>query len=67
MIEKEELFKNLTEWKYPSEDKKEIFDVIEEIFNHLKDVDAGLLKRLVRNFQLIFPVKFDRNMDPILI
>ena len=54
---KEELFKNLTEWKYPSENKEVIFDHVEEIFSHLKDStlegmnpNGALLKRLIRNF-----------------
>ena len=59
---KEELFKSLTEWKYPSEDKKAVFDVVQDIFKALKK--SGLeskivMKTLCRNFQTLFPVKLD--------
>lgn len=46
-----------------------MFDIIEEVFTHLKDNDSAsdeLLKKLVRNFQLIFPVKFE-SIDPVSI
>ena len=58
-VYKEQLFQDLTEWKYPSVDKKEVFEVIEDVFNACKDVDGKILKKLVRNFQLLFPVKFE--------
>ena len=53
------MFQDLTEWKYPSVDKKEVFDVIEDVFNACKDLDGPILKNLVGNFQLLFPVKFE--------
>jgi hypothetical protein len=63
---KEELFKSLTEWKYPSEDKKAIFEVVQDVFRVLKDANNQMLKKLCRSFQMIFPTKFDK-IDPILI
>ena len=66
---KEELFKSLTEWKYPSEDKKAIFDVVQSVFKALKDADVDtkdIMKNLCRNFQMLFPVKM-ADVDSDLI
>jgi Leucine-rich repeat (LRR) protein len=59
---KEELFKSLTEWKYPSEDKKAVFDVVQDVFKALKTNDLDnkeIMKMLCRNFQIVFPVKLE--------
>ena len=66
---KEELFKSLTEWKYPSEDKKEIYDVVQDLFRELKNEELDskeILKSLCRNFQILFPVKL-KSVDSKLI
>jgi len=66
---KEELFKSLTEWKYPSEDKKEVFDAVQEVFKALKsdDLDTNeIMKKMCRNFQMLFPVKL-QEIDSNLI
>lgn len=66
---KEELFKSLAEWKYPSEDKKAVFDAVQEVFKALKDahIDSKeIMKKLCRNFQMLFPVKL-QNVDADVI
>jgi hypothetical protein len=60
------LFDYLTEWIYPSQPKDEIFDAIEELFSVLKDCKSDMLKKLHRNCQMLFPVKFD-DIDPMII
>lgn len=65
-IFKEQLFNYLTEWVYPSEPKENIFEQIEIVFNCLKDCNTKMLKKLHRNCQMLFPVKFDQ-IDPIVI
>eukprot|EP00349_Pseudokeronopsis_sp_Brazil_P003928 CAMPEP_0202963236 /NCGR_PEP_ID=MMETSP1396-20130829/7221_1 /ASSEMBLY_ACC=CAM_ASM_000872 /TAXON_ID= /ORGANISM="Pseudokeronopsis sp., Strain Brazil" /LENGTH=87 /DNA_ID=CAMNT_0049684275 /DNA_START=383 /DNA_END=646 /DNA_ORIENTATION=+ len=52
---KEKLFDHLTEWIYPSQNKEEVFERIEEIFNCLKDCNSTMLKKLYRNAQMLFP------------
>lgn len=63
---KEQLFDHLTEWVYPSIAKDKIFEVIEQIFGMLKDCNSEMLKRLQRNSQMLFPVKFE-DIDPLII
>ena len=63
---KEHLFDHLTEWVYPSIPKDKIFEVIEQIFGMLKDCSSEMLKRLQRNSQMLFPVKFE-DIDPLII
>ena len=63
---KESLFDHLTEWVYPSTAKDQVFEKLEQIFGMLKDCNSDMLKKLIRNAQMIFPVKFD-NIDPLLI
>lgn len=63
---KERLFDHLTEWVYPSQPKELVFDQVEQIFASLKDCDASMLKKLMRNSQMLFPVKFS-DIDPQLI
>lgn len=65
-IYKEKLFDTLTEWIYPSQNKEEVFDKIEQLFNQLKDCNTDMLKKLHRNVQMLFPVKF-KDIDPMLI
>ena len=63
---KEQLFNYLTEWVYPSEPKENIFEQIEILFSCLKDCNSEMLKKLYRNCQMIFPVKFNQ-IDPLVI
>mmetsp|Transcript_25445 Transcript_25445/g.25205 ORF Transcript_25445/g.25205 Transcript_25445/m.25205 type:complete len:110 (+) Transcript_25445:466-795(+) len=66
---KEDLFKSLAEWKYPSEDKKAVFDCVQEIFKAIKKsgIESKIvMKALCRNFQILFPVKLD-EVDSELI
>ena len=63
---KEQLFNQLTEWVYPSEPKENVFEQIEILFNCLKDCNTEMLKKLYRNCQMIFPVKF-AQIDPLVI
>jgi len=51
---------------YPSEPKENVFEQIEILFNQLKDCNTDMLKKLHRNCQMIFPVKFNQ-IDPYLI
>lgn len=55
---KEQLFNQLTEWVYPSEPKEDVFEQIEILFNCLKDCNSEMLKKLLRNCQMLFPKKF---------
>lgn len=63
---KELLFNQLTEWVYPSEPKENVFEQIEILFNCLKDCNTEMLKKLHRNSQMLFPVKF-YMIDPLTI
>lgn len=63
---KEQLFNQLTEWVYPSEQKEDVFEQIEILFNCLKDCNSEMLKKLLRNCQMLFPKKF-QDIDPLLI
>jgi len=63
---KEQLFNQLTEWVYPSESKEDVFEQIEILFNCLKDCNSEMLKKLLRNCQMLFPKKFI-DIDPLLI
>ena len=63
---KEHLFDHLTEWVYPSQPKDQIFEKLEQIFAMLKDCNSDMLKKLHRNSQMLFPVKFD-DIDPLII
>lgn len=63
---KEQIFNYLTEWVYPSEPKENVFEQIEVLFNCLKDCNTEMLKKLLRNCQMIFPVKFFQ-IDPLVI
>ena len=65
-IYKEKLFDTLTEWIYPSQPKEDVFEKIELIFLNLKDCNTEMLKKMHRNVQMLFPVKFD-DIDPMLI
>jgi hypothetical protein len=60
---KERVFDTLTEWIYPSQPKEAVFDKIEQLFAHLKDCNTDMLKKLQRNCQMLFPVKFE-DIDP---
>jgi hypothetical protein len=48
-IYKEKIFDTLTEWIYPSQNKEEIFERIEQLFTVLKDCNTEMLKKLHRN------------------
>lgn len=61
---KEQLFNQLTEWVYPSETKEDVFEQIEILFNCLKDCNSDMLKKLLRNAQMLFPKKF-YDIDPL--
>lgn len=63
---KERVFDTLTEWIYPSQPKEEVFEKLEELFNHLKDCNTEMLKKLQRNCQMLFPVRF-ADIDPEVI
>lgn len=63
---KEKVFDTLTEWIYPSQPKEEVFEKIEQLFAHLKDCNTEMLKKLQRNCQMLFPVKF-ADIDPEII
>lgn len=63
---KERLFNQLTEWVYPSEPKENVFEQIEILFNCLKDCSTEMMKKLFRNSNQLFPVKFDK-IDPLVI
>jgi len=63
---KEQLFDHLTEWVYPSQPKEQVFEKIEELFGALKDCNSEMLKKLLRNSQMLFPVRFD-DLDPFII
>jgi len=65
-IYKEKMFDTLTEWIYPSQSKEEVFERIEELFLNLKDCNTEMLKKLHRNCQMLFPVRF-QDIDPVLI
>jgi hypothetical protein len=62
-IFKEKIFDTLTEWVYPSQPKELVFEKLEQLFNNLKDCNSDMLKKLQRNVQMLFPVKFD-DIDP---
>ena len=51
---------------YPSEAKENVFEQIEILFNCLKDCNTDMLKKLHRNSQMLFPVKFSM-IDPLVI
>lgn len=63
---KEKIFDTLTEWIYPSQPKEEVFDKLEVLFEALKDCNTEMLKKLHRNCQMLFPVKFS-DIDPQII
>jgi hypothetical protein len=63
---KEQLFDHLTEWVYPSQPKEQVFEKIEELFIALKDCNSDMLKKLLRNSQMLFPVRFE-DLDPFKI
>lgn len=63
---KEKVFDTLTEWVYPSQPKEEVFDKLEQLFANLKDCNTEMLKKLQRNCQMLFPVKFS-DIDPQVI
>lgn len=63
---KEHLFDHLTEWVYPSQPKELVFERIEELFLVLKDCNSDMLKKLHRNSQMLFPVRFD-DINPMVI
>ena len=63
---KERVFDTLTEWVYPSQPKEEVFEKLEQLFAHLKDCNTEMLKKLQRNCQMLFPVKFE-DIDPEVI
>lgn len=63
---KEKLFDHLTEWVYPSTPKELVFEQVEAIFSVLKDCNTMMLKKLQRNSQMLFPVKF-ADIDPNVI
>ena len=63
---KEQLFNQLTEWVYPSQPKENVFEQVEILFNCLKDCNSEMLKKLHRNCQMLFPVKFSM-IDPLVI
>ncbi len=65
-IYKEKIFDTLTEWVYPSQSKEDIFEKLETLFANLKDCNTEMLKKLHRNCQMLFPVKFS-DIDPIVI
>lgn len=65
-IYKEKIFDTLTEWVYPSQPKELVFEKLEQLFNNLKDCNSAMLKKLQRNVQMLFPVKFD-DIDPQII
>lgn len=65
-IYKEKIFDNLTEWIYPSQSKEEIFEKLENLFANLKDCNTSMLKKLDRNCQMLFPVKFS-DINPLII
>lgn len=63
---KEHLFDHLTEWVYPSQPKELVFERIEELFLVLKDCNSDMLKKLHRNSQMLFPVRFE-DINPMTI
>ena len=63
---KEQLFDHLTEWIYPSQPKEKVFEKIEELFSCLKDCNSEMLKKLLRNSQMLFPVRFE-DINPMKI
>jgi len=63
---KEKLFDHLTEWVYPSQPKELVFERIEELFLELKDCNSDMLKKLHRNSQMLFPVRFE-DINPMEI
>ena len=63
---KEHLFDHLTEWVYPSQPKELVFERIEELFMVLKDCNSDMLKKLHRNSQMLFPVRFE-DINPMTI
>jgi hypothetical protein len=65
-IYKEKVFDTLTEWIYPSIPKEEVFERLEQLFSNLKDCNTEMLKKLQRNCQMLFPVKF-KDIDPMVI
>ena len=65
-IYKERIFDTLTEWIYPSQNKEEVFEKLELLFDNLKDCNTEMLKKLHRNCQMLFPVKFS-EIDPNII
>jgi hypothetical protein len=65
-IYKEKVFDTLTEWIYPSIPKEEVFEKLEQLFSNLKDCNTEMLKKLQRNCQMLFPVKF-KDIDPMVI
>jgi hypothetical protein len=48
-IYKEKVFDTLTEWIYPSQNKEEVFEKLEQLFAVLKDCNTEMLKKLQRN------------------
>jgi len=62
-IYKQKLMNKLCEWVYPSVDKYMIGDIVENVFGLLKGYDSAVLKKLYRDCQTIFPLKFEQ-VDP---
>lgn len=51
------IVKKLKEWIYMSNSYEEIQEVMQSVFDSLKDANTHDLKRLYRNVQNIFPLK----------
>ena len=62
----EKLFDKLTEWIYPSIPKELIYEKVEELFKVLKDCNTEMLKKMYRNCNMLFPVKFE-HIDLLLL
>ena len=62
----EKLFDKLTEWIYPSIPKELIYEKVEELFKVLKDCNTEMLKKMYRNCNMLFPVKFE-HLDLLVL
>jgi len=65
-VYKTKLMNKLCEWIYPSVDKAMLGEAVEQIFEQLKGCDSAMLKKLYRDCQQIFPIKFEQ-IDPLMI
>ncbi|KRX03151.1 hypothetical protein PPERSA_10232 [Pseudocohnilembus persalinus] len=65
-IYRELIVKKLKEWVYVNNSFDEIQEVIQNVMDHIKDVETVNLKRLLRNLTGIFPSSIEQ-VDPMMV